>query len=123
MDIKRKMCFRVTDENTLCTPIYKHMLKIRTNYGSTDKWLVFELLTPKKSTYFTLESFQQFLHDNYDDLYVCQATGNIVDANNVTTGICELYANNTRNWMGFNSSNAQFFFYVQELDDTVQEVK
>ena len=124
MDIKRKMCFRVTDENTLCTPIYRHTIQIVTNYGSTNKNLIFEILTPKKSDAFTIATLMAFITEYHGGSYKCIATGNVAASNGTTTGICLLTASgSSRTWAGMNSGGDNFTFYVQDsFNDFVTEV-
>ena len=125
MDIKRKMCFRVTDENELCTPIYRHTIKIKTNYGATNKWLVFEILTPKVSSAFTITTLMAFIETYHEGVYKCVATGNVAASNGTTTGICFLEARGSnRTWSGMNSGGDSFSFYIQDdFSDVVTEVK
>lgn len=108
------------DNNTQAkSTLYRHHIIITTEYGGAYKNLVFDIYNTT-ATAVTKTNIPPSMAGKF---YVC--TGNIISATGVTTGICHAkfeLVNSNPQVRGINSSGAEFYAGINNLNDTVETI-
>lgn len=94
--------------------LYRHLIKISSEYGGQHAYLTFEALL-NTNTVQTLSELNAITGKTF------MSTGNAMADNGTRTGIMQVTING-RNCSGINSNNDSFTWYMQSIEDTVTQL-